>query len=612
MEKTSNISSTSADTSTPPTQSSRNVPVSPNTVGDPQGRKRYARMPNLGLTIPMLKTMLKGSLPPTIAIAIYQSNTVAERYGTLGTLIAIISILSLCTLPRMKFLQTLFLNVLGTCLACAMSFFGLVLSTRARSHSETQPSTNYNSSANVVCAIFLFANIYGVNTMRARFPALQFPAISYSIFSAVSFTDMPTFNMSRGSAFIWRMTETFLTGFAIAAGVSLFIFPVSSRVIMFRQVAATIGSLRRAVHPRLAEQQNQKQNTEVEEQYSDGSTAAYEEKSFELKEAIVRSVNLCQNFSKLLVDITAGKLEPAWGNIDTSDIDELARLLRRLLIPTMGLSLRGEVFSEIDKPLKYCLQEISQMGHFTNLALDHIIVKLRLAPPQKLTTGDVEAPSLVNEIGQSSFEGLFREALERFCAGRGKRISVWTRDKTDDLEVRKEITETSLHTREQFAQQQLYMLLYIEHLMESCAISALNLVKFADVKSQTKNRLILPTNLLEGHWHHFKHAPEDPEHAVTRSERRPQQANNSTEGYFNPIDMEIEHLPPETTWERHSNHFRTIGHVLRSPESVFGLRVTLATLSIGIAAFLESSQVFFQRNRLVWALVMSTIGMSVC
>jgi hypothetical protein len=417
-----------------------------------------------------------------------------------------------------------------------MSFLGLVLSISARSNSETPPSTDYNSSASVVCAIFLFTNIYGVNTMRARFPALQFPAISYSIYLAVCFTDMPNFNMSRGSAFIWRMTETFLTGFAIAAAVSLFVFPLSSRAVMFRQLAVTIGSLRRAVHPRLTEQQNLRNNEKVDRKYQDKSIATQEEELPDCKEAFIQSATLCQNFSKLLVDMTAE--------------------------PTMHL-----------------LQEISQMGHFMNLAYDHLSSKLGLvSPPRKLVTGDAEAVSLENEIGQSSFEILFRETLEKFCAGREARITTWTKVKTDDLEIRKAITETSMHTRERFAQQQLYMLLYIEHLMGSCANSALNLIKFVDAKSQVKNHLILPANLLHGHWHHFKHAQEDLEHTVTRSERRPQQANNSMEGYYNPIDMEIEHLPPESTWERHSNHFRTIGHVLRSPESVFGLRVTLATL----------------------------------
>jgi hypothetical protein len=445
--------------------------------------------------------------------------------------------------------------------------------------------------------------------MRARFPALQFPAICYSIYVAVCFTDMPTFNMSRGSAFIWRMTETFLTGFAIAAGISLLIFPLSSRVVMFRQLGATFGSLRLAIHPRLAQQK--KETDYAEKDHLDAGNDVNQELKVACKQAVIHSATLCATFNKLLIDMAAGKLEVAWGTIDAADIDELAQLLRALMIPTLGLSLRGDIFKDLTDSTKHLLQEISQMDQFINAALDHVSLKFGLTPPlRKRASGDVEAASLDDEAGQPAFAMHFQRALEKFIAGRKGRITTWTKEKTNDLEIRKETTETSLHTREQFAQQQLYILLYIEHLMESCALSTLNLIKFADRKGETNNYLIFPSGLLRSYWHHFKDAPEDPEHAVTRSDRRPQQANNSNEGYFNPIDMEIEHLPPETTWERHSNHFRTIGHVLRSPESVFGLRVTLATLSIGIAAFLEQSQVFFQKNRLVWALVMSTIGMS--
>lgn len=530
MAKTSNMS-ISADTSAPPAQSGGNAFVPSNPSQSPKGSKYLAFLAHLGVTIPILKTMFKGALPPTIAIAIYQSNGVAERYRTLGNLIAIVSILSLCTLPRMKFLQTMFLNILGTCLACAMSFLGLVLSTKARSHSETRTTTEYNSSASVVCAIFLFLNIYAINTMRAQFPALQFPAICYSIYMAVCFTDMPTFNMSSGSAFIWRMTETFLTGFAIAAGVSLLIFPLSSRAIMFRQLMATIGALRRAIHPRPVEQQSVNSSTEVEKKDSDGGTGLHQAKPTACREAIVQSANLCQNFSKLLVDMAAGKLEVAWGNIDAAGVDELAQLLRALLIPTLGLTLRGDIFRDLADPTIHLLQEISQMGQFINSALDHVSLKLGLAqPPGKQATEDVDAVSFDGEVGQGNFEKLFREALVSFRTGREQRITTWMKEKTDDLEIRKGITETSLHTREQFAQQQLYMLLYIEHLMESCATSAFNLIKFADQICETKNHLIFPSDLLQSYRHHFIHAPEDPEHTVTRSEKTPTTSEQCNRG----------------------------------------------------------------------------------
>lgn len=53
-----------------------------------------------GLDAATLRMMLKGSLPPTIGIAIYQAKSVQERYGTLGYLIAIRSVDSIQSLLR--------------------------------------------------------------------------------------------------------------------------------------------------------------------------------------------------------------------------------------------------------------------------------------------------------------------------------------------------------------------------------------------------------------------------------------------------------------------------------------------------------------------------------
>jgi hypothetical protein len=49
---------------------------------------------------------------------------------------------------------------------------------------------------------------------------------------------------------------------------------------------------------------------------------------------------------------------------------------------------------------------------------------------------------------------------------------------------------------------------------------------------------------------------------------------------------------------------------MASAECAFGFRVACATLTIGIVAFLESSHVFFQEQRLVWAMIIVAIGMS--
>lgn len=71
-----------------------------------------------------------------------------------------------------------------------------------------------------------------------------------------------------------------------------------------------------------------------------------------------------------------------------------------------------------------------------------------------------------------------------------------------------------------------------------------------------------------------------------------------------------EHLPAATALERLGDGLRIVPRFFRSDASTFGVRVTLATMSIGIICYLEASQVWFIENRLLWALYAWTF--SVC
>lgn len=94
-------------------------------TGNPEGPKKPSKLKALwaktGLDLPTVLMMVKGSLPPTIAISMYQSTAMQKQYGTLGYLVAIMSILGFCIMPRGKFLQTMSLNILSVCLAAAIN-----------------------------------------------------------------------------------------------------------------------------------------------------------------------------------------------------------------------------------------------------------------------------------------------------------------------------------------------------------------------------------------------------------------------------------------------------------------------------------------------------------
>jgi hypothetical protein len=149
-------------------------------------------------------------------------------------------------MPRAKFLQTILLNLIGICIGSAVALLGIWSGVQARLHTTPVGSTaTYNSSQAAVCAIWLFANIYFVNVLRAKLPALQFPVIMYSIFTNVAFTYGPLFpTIAAGESLIKQLLEGFLTAFAISTGVNLFIIPVNSRTVVFKEFTGYLGTVR--------------------------------------------------------------------------------------------------------------------------------------------------------------------------------------------------------------------------------------------------------------------------------------------------------------------------------------------------------------------------------
>jgi hypothetical protein len=118
--------------------------------------------------------MCRGSLPPIIFLAMYQSTPVATQFGSLGYLVAIIASLSFAMQPRAKFLQGLIRNILFGCIAVPITTLGLWCARQAKLHTQPAGSTElYNSSAAAVSGVFLFFNVFAVNSFRAVSPFIS-------------------------------------------------------------------------------------------------------------------------------------------------------------------------------------------------------------------------------------------------------------------------------------------------------------------------------------------------------------------------------------------------------------------------------------------------------
>jgi hypothetical protein len=211
-----------------------------------------------------------------------------------------------------------------------------------------------------VCAIWLFANIWLVNVLRSKMPALQFPVIIYSIFTNVAFTYGPLFpTIAAGEALIKQLLKGFLTAFAIATGVSLFIIPVSSRTVVFKEKTGYIQLIRATMKAQTAYLQSLETSDMFapEEPDEDDSKKAKKKKKKDNNShlaANAQSMALKANLAaltglhgKLHGDMSFGKREMAWGKFDAKDLDEIFTLFRSILIPLIGMSTITDIFERI-------------------------------------------------------------------------------------------------------------------------------------------------------------------------------------------------------------------------------------------------------------------------
>lgn len=597
-------------------------------------------------------TMLKGTLPPIIGIAIYQTDVISSHFGTMYDTIPVISILCLCTMPRAMFLHSLVLNIICLAIGCCMAFLGLYASIRARNHTENlRAADGYNSSASVVSALFLISNIYAINSLRAKFPSLQFPAINYGIFINIMFTYTPLApSWSQGVSFIGRLTESFLLGYALAAMVSLLIFPRSVRAMVFKGQLALLTALKASMFAPVAIVDlvgNTEMFASMESNDADvlperNEDSQKKDQSNELimeeKAAILSTV-----LGRIRVNMLPAKREWAWGKLDGIEMDNIYGHLRAILIPTVSLStISGklnattdlhqeksdtEIKTYVERERKVWLEALDNLrktfGDFSvplSSGLEHVGILLKLdlhhspLPKTRALLDVVPTEIVVPSPGSLDFAKYLEGHVSEFLHSRTSRLQKCIEEYS--VTVQRPITslQNGLQRRQatefDLCRQRLFVILYLDHLMHCTGLAILNFVNYADYLSKSATfsqaRVILPNS---------KTSVQRSQkfHTVTDSALNENLENGSQTMPINhtiqPHNYDIEHLEATNKWQKFGNSIRTIPRFLRSPESLFGFRVACATLSVGIVAFLHQSQIFFREQRLVWAMITVAIGM---
>ncbi|KAJ5213279.1 hypothetical protein N7449_000448 [Penicillium cf. viridicatum] len=650
---------------------------SPDTQDDPNKEKTSLfgfvkkTWQKTGLDRPTILLMMKGGIPPTIAVSIYQSKPVANEYTTLGYLVAIVSILGFAIMPRAKFIQMMIFDILAVCIAACLALLTMFCSVRARQHTSNNPTDAYNSSASAVSGLWLFIQIWMVHTFRAKYPQLQFPVIIYAIFANISSIYAPQMkSMTAAFTMVGQLLKSCLTGLGISTATSLFILPMTSRQVVFKQMAGYIGGLRSALNAHALYFQS------LERDDMFGRTETYDDarEKFGKKgkiyspeaEAIRGAVRQITDIhAKLHGDLTFAKREVALGKLGPDDLQAIFRHLRQIMIPVVGLSFVVDIFQRLSDynrwnqpidlnepvvPEDIRQRVVHEWNDIMRAVHDPFAVMIQTIdegllhtsyvfgltkPPKRKPTAkssngnstegaeDVEATAEGSAPGEKAFTQHFEKKLGEFRSAKRLALQTWAEEKGVTLPpdffdhpasakmLDTDFLDTSA-TQKERSRRQLYLFLYMEQLLYSTGQTVLDFVRYAnhvEAKGKlSKTRLVIPGGKRVWKWAKSFLSAQD--HEDDNMGDIHTQNNILQLGEAYKLRKDPEHLPPTTLFQRIGDKVRVIPGFLRSFESTYGFRVACATMTIAVIGFLRDTQTFFTAQRLVWALIMINLSMS--
>lgn len=517
-------------------------------------------------------------------------------------------------------------------------------------------TSTYNSSASAVAGVWLFVLIFAISALRAKMPQYNVSCIILAVFTNVAMVYGPQFStMAQAEAFALKLLYGFLTGFAVATGVSLFIFPLTSREVVFKGMAGYISSLRGALQANLEYMHSLEEEDPfaVARTNTLGDHVPKSEKARAFKQKLA---GLGALHAKLSTDLPFAKREIAIGKLGPDDLQETFRLLRLIMIPTVGLSCMADIFvrfteekgwdghvdlatatvsdganpdekmrittiQEWHELMKLLREPFNSITQTIDNGLEHILIRLELAAKTK--TQDLESAGDEPRPGDDGFAASYERRRLEFLKSKKDMLKGWCElhdihlpdnffDSPDaDLDVPEWMQEGSLSEPHGRLRRQLYMCLYMEFLLVTISRRVSVLITAVDDLKRhgklSKTRLILPGAKRMRKWFSslFNNDEDSTDEINTDGN-----ANTVYLGSAYSRRRDAEHLPPANAWERFGDQLRKIAHFFASPASAFGFRVACATMSIAIIGLVRPTQTFFTEQRLFWAQIMVSIAMS--
>ena len=454
----------------------------------------------------------------------------------------------------------------------------------------------------------------------------------YSILTIVASTYAPQFpDVVAGQSFVKRLIGTFLTGFGIAAGVSLCIFPMTSRTLVSKQMGGLLGLLKVALiaHDRYVQSIPMKNyapqdkdgsllklnigaaKTEADKDPHENrdkkrkigeSPSKLSPEAKTMKKALFEVGAL---FGKIHLELGFAKKELAYGKLGPDDLGDISSLLRNIMLPVVGMAtftdiletvknkkltemglLDSEGPSEAVKKLKTEeWDEIMTISHasFQKLneamqdGLTHISYVLELTNRPKKAARDVEKPSEHPGPGEDGFCTYLENEVRSVETQSARTLKAWCERKGielsttfwDDPRLCHSLRDelASACLRQKENQQQLYLVLYVEYLTYSIGRSILEMVRYSDGK--VADGTMTKKRMIFPGWKRI--------HKWIKRVFDPEDTGGTDDGGIGGASIWIgdslkaekdpEHLPPRTFLQKSTNYIRAIPRFFSSPES---------------------------------------------
>ena len=259
--------------------------------------------------------------------------------------------------------------------------------------------------------------------------------------------------METGLALVRRLYGAFLTGIAIATGISLCVNPTSCRQIVFRSMTNYITQLRKVME----RQRTYFHGLETRNPFRMHADA---------KELLATVQALRAAHGSLFTNIRPAKKEIAYGRLSPRDLSEIQRLLRRAFLPLVGVSSIIDIFGRLAIMHGWGLEEngsendsetaseheliqeyqdiminlhvpVTILHAAMDQAFDHIMMRLRLQTPlQTLRDAlrsmhsayrkqDAEARAGTCSPGDDHFAQEFERKVDQFYDSRIITLRTW-------------------------------------------------------------------------------------------------------------------------------------------------------------------------------------------